>query len=128
MKRPIFVQALTAEEHDQLVAGLRSSDAFVSRGFEILLASARGKIAWRIATDLGCDDQTERGAKAAFYARGLACLEVPSSRLRTIHAAFDPARAGQLKALLHSLGVERPSTSISVPNKLPPTWPPYWLA
>jgi hypothetical protein len=101
MKRPIFVRALTADEHDQLVAGLRSPDAFVLRHCQILLASARRKIARQIATDLGCDDQTVRNAITAFNARGLACLEVPSSRPHTIHPAFDAPRAEQLKAILH---------------------------
>jgi transposase len=101
MKRPIFVRALTADEHDRLVAGLRSPDAFVLRRCQILLASARRKIAREIAIDLGCDDQTVRNAIAAFHARGLACLGVPSSRPHTIHPAFDAPRAEQLQALLH---------------------------
>lgn len=101
MKRPIFVRALSAAEHDHLVAGLRSSDAFVLRRCQILLASTRCKVARQIATDLGCDDQTVRNAIAAFNVRGLACLEVPSSRPHTIHAAFDTERAEQLKAILH---------------------------
>ena len=101
MKRPIFVRALCADEHDRLVAGLRSSDAFVLRRCQILLASARRKVARAIAADLGCDDQTVRNAIVAFNARGLACLEVPSSRPHTIHPAFDLPRAAQLQALLH---------------------------
>jgi transposase len=101
MKRPIFVRALTADEHDHLVAGLRSPDAFVLRRCQISLASARHKIARQIADELGCDDQTVRNAIAAFNARGLAGLGVPSSRPHTIHAAFDAPRAEQLKALLH---------------------------
>ncbi len=101
MKRPIFVRVLTADEHDQLVAGRRSSNAFVLRRCQILLASARGKIAREIATDLGCDDQTVRNAITAFNTRGLACLEVPSSRPQTIQAAFDAARTEQLQAILH---------------------------
>jgi len=101
MRRPIFVRELTADEHDQVVAGLRSPDAFVLRRCQILLASARRKNAREIATDLGCDDQTVRNAIVAFNARGLACLEVASSRPHTIHASFDAARAEQLKAMLH---------------------------
>src|SRR5262249_47420234 len=101
MKRPIFVRPLTAAEHAHLVAGLRSPDPFVLRRRQILLASARRKIARQIADELGCDDQTVRNAITAFNTRGLACLEVPSSRPRTIHAAFDAARAEQLQALLH---------------------------
>lgn len=95
------MRALTAAEHDRLVAGLRSADAFVLRRCQILLASARGKIARQIASDLGCDGQTVRNAIAAFNTRGLACLEVASSRRHTIHAAFDAAKAEQIQALLH---------------------------
>ena len=41
MRQPIFVRALTEEEHKLIEAGLRSSDAFVLRRSQILLASAR---------------------------------------------------------------------------------------
>jgi Winged helix-turn helix len=101
MRRPLFVRALAADEHDRLVTGLRSPDAFVLRRCQILLASARHKIARAIADDLGCDDQTVRNAITAFNTRGLASLEVPSSRPQTIHAAFDATRADHLKAVLH---------------------------
>jgi transposase len=101
MRRPIFVRAPSVDEHDRLVAGLRSPDAFVLRRCQILLASARGKIARQIAEEVSCDDQTVRNAITAFNVRGLACLEVPVSRPHTIHAAFDAARAAQLQAVLH---------------------------
>lgn len=101
MRPPIFVRALTDDEYVQIVAGLRSADAFVMRRCQILFASAAGEIAGVIAANLGCDDQTVRNAIAAFNARGLACLCRPSSRPHTIHAAFDAAQATQLQALLH---------------------------
>jgi transposase len=101
MIRPIFVRVLSDEEREQLVAGLRSPDAFVLRRCQILLASARGKIAREIASDLGCDGQTVRTAIHAFNVRGLDCLVPPSSRPHTIHAAFDAASADRLRALLH---------------------------
>jgi len=104
MRPPSFVRPLTDPERERLVAGLRSPDAFVLRRCQSLLASSRGDLARVIARNLGCGDQTVRNAIAAFNARGLACLEVPSSRPHTIHAAFDAARAERLKALLH----ERP--------------------
>jgi transposase len=84
-----------------LAAGLRSSDAFVLRRAQILLASARGEPAPQIARQLGCDDQTVRNAIAAFNARGLAALRKGSSRPHRIHAAFDLARGEQLRTLLH---------------------------
>jgi hypothetical protein len=101
MKRPVFVRALSDEEREALVAGLRSSDAFVLRRCQILLASSRGKIARAIAADLGCDGQTVRTALASFNAKGLACLAHWSSRPHTIYAAFDADKAARLKALLH---------------------------
>jgi transposase len=101
MRRPIFVRALSDEEREALVAGLRSPDAFVLRRCQILLASARGKIAREIASDLGCAGQTVRTAIAAFNAKGVACLAHWSSRPRTTHPAFNAEQAARLKALLH---------------------------
>ena len=101
MKLPIFVRPLTDAEHTALTAALRSSDAFVLRRAQLLLASARGESAAPIARHLGCTDQTVRNAIAAFHARGLAALRPGSSRPHRIHAAFDLARGEQLRALLH---------------------------
>jgi transposase len=101
MKRPVYVRPVTDAERAQLAAGLRSSDAFVLRRAQILLASARGEPAPQIARQLGCDDQTVRNAIAAFNARGLAALRKGSSRPHRIHAAFDLARGEQLRTLLH---------------------------
>jgi transposase len=80
---------------------LRSSDAFVLRRSQILLASARGERASTIAQQLGCDDQTVRDAIHAFNRVGLAALQPGSRRAHTIHAAFDAEHAEQLRALLH---------------------------
>ncbi|HZU68348.1 MAG TPA: hypothetical protein VFA09_13820 [Ktedonobacteraceae bacterium] len=41
MRPPIFVRSLSQDEREQIEAGLRSSDAFVLRRCQILLASAR---------------------------------------------------------------------------------------
>ena len=80
---------------------MRSSDAFVLRRSQILLASARGERAITIANHLGCDDQTVREAIHAFNAKGLDALKPGSRRAHTIHAAFDAAHAEQLRGLLH---------------------------
>jgi hypothetical protein len=101
MKPPKFVRALTADERVALEAGLRSSDAFVLRRCQILLASARGERAPRIGESLGCDDQTALDAIHAFNARGLACLTKGSSRAHTTYPAFPPDQAARLRALLH---------------------------
>jgi len=101
MRAPIYVRPVTDAEREQLTAGLRSSDAFVLRRCQILLASARGERASQIARQLGCDDETVRRVIAAFNTRGVAALHKGSSRPRRIHAAFDLARGEQLRALLH---------------------------
>ena len=55
MKRPIYVRPLSDAEREALEAGLRSSDAFVLRRCQILLASSTGENAYQIATSLGCN-------------------------------------------------------------------------
>ena len=101
MRRPIFVRPLTDAEQQALAAGLRSSDAFVLRRCQILLASARGERAPQIAQHLGCDDQTVLDALHAFNAGGLDALQRGSSRPQTTHPAFTPEQAERLRALLH---------------------------
>ena len=102
MRSPIYVRPLTDAERQALTAGLRSSDAFVLRRCQILLASARGERAPRIADTLGCDDQTVLDALHAFNARGLEALQKGSSRPhRPPPQAFPGERAEQLRALLH---------------------------
>jgi transposase len=102
MRPPIFVRPLTDAERAALTAGLRSPDAFVLRRCQILLASARGEWAPRIAEQLGCDDQTVLDALHAFNAHGLAALRKGSSRPKRLRpAAFGPEQADALRALLH---------------------------
>jgi transposase len=102
MRSPIFVRPLTDAERAALTAGLRSPDAFTLRRCQILLASARGTRAPRIAEQLGCDDQTVLDALHAFNAPGLDALHKGSSRPhRPPPQAFPGARAEQLRALLH---------------------------
>jgi hypothetical protein len=102
MRRPIYVRPFTDTEQQALDAGLRSSDAFVLRRCQILLASARGEHARLIAEALGCDDQTVRNAIHTFNAHSLAALTPGSSAPQhTPHAVFDAARREQLRALLH---------------------------
>jgi hypothetical protein len=52
-KAPLYVRALTDAEHKALEAALRSSDAFVLRRAQILLASARGELVGAIAVLVG---------------------------------------------------------------------------
>lgn len=101
MRRPVFARALTDEERQRLEAGLRSSDAFVLRRCQILLASARGEWAPKIALNLGCNDQTVRNAIAAFNEVGLACLIKGSSVPHRTRLVMGPEQAERLRALLH---------------------------
>jgi transposase len=102
MRKPIYIRPLTEDEHQTLHEGLRSSNVFVLRRCQILLASARGQTARVIGETLGCDDQTVRNVLHTFNAQGLAALARRSSApQRTPHAAFDPPRREQLRALLH---------------------------
>jgi len=101
MKPPIFVGTLSTQERRALENGLRSSDAFVLRRCQILLASARGEIAPRIAENLGCGQQTVRNAIHEFDEKGLKSLTPSSSRPKEVHAAFDEEGAEVLRELLH---------------------------
>jgi transposase len=100
MKPPIFVRTFSKNEREALEAGLRSSDAFVLRRCQILLASARRERPPRIAENLGCGSQTVRNAIHAFNERGLGALQAGSSRPREVHAAFDEGGAKSLRQML----------------------------
>ena len=101
MKPPIFVRTLSKDERERLEAGLRSSDAFVLRRCQILLASSKGEHPPRIAENLGCGSQTVRNAIHAFNERGLGALQAGSSRPEEVHAAFDAGEAESLRQMLH---------------------------
>ena len=91
----------TDAEREALEAGLRSSDTFVLRRCQLLLASARGERVPRIAVLLGCSEQRVRDAIHAFNARGLAALVKGSTAPKTVRPAFDASRAAGLRILLH---------------------------
>jgi transposase len=101
MRLPILVRPLSEEERTALEQGLRSADAFVLRRCQILLASARGDRAPRIAAYLGIDDQTVLDAVHAFNAVGLPCLQKGASRAKRTRLVFGPEQAERLRALLH---------------------------
>ncbi len=101
MKPPIFIRPLTEDEQHQVQAGLRSSDAFVLRRCQILLASARGERAPAIAHHLGCDDQTVRNVIHDFNTEGIAVLQEGSSRPHRLRTTFTQEKAERLRDLLH---------------------------
>ena len=84
-----------------MTAGLRSAEAFVLRRCQILLASAEGKRASQIATELRCDTDTALHAINAFNRRGLAALTAGSTVPHRIERGFDAAAAEQLRGMLH---------------------------
>ena len=101
MKPPLFVRALTPEEHRALRAGLRSPEAFTLRRCQILLASAKGQRPAQIARTLGCAVQTVRNALRAFAAEGLACLAEKSSRPKRTRRLLDDSADERLRDVLH---------------------------
>jgi transposase len=101
MKPPIFVRTFSKEERNPASRASRSSDAFVLRRCQILLASSRGERAPRIAENLGCGSQTVRNAIHDFNERGLGALRAGSSRPKEVHAAFDEGGAESLRQMLH---------------------------
>jgi transposase len=101
MKPPIFVRPLTDAERNAVETGLRSPNAFTLRRSQILAASLRGEQVPRIARSLSCNEQTVRNAIHAFNAAGVAALAKRSSAVHTDQAAFPPAAAAALRALLH---------------------------
>ena len=101
MKPPIFIRPLSEDDHRQIQAGLRSSDAFVLRRCQILLASARGERAPAIVRSLGCDDQTVRNVIHDFNEAGLAVLHAGSSRPHRLRTAFSEEGLQRLRDLLH---------------------------
>lgn len=95
------MRPISEPEHQRLEAGLRSSEAFVLRRCQILLASERGEHATVIAKNLGCDDETVRKATKKFNSQGLKVLEAGSRRPHHTSAAFRAEQAEQLKEMLH---------------------------
>ncbi len=96
-----MVRPLTDAEREAVETGLRSSDAFTLRRSQILAASARGEHVPRIARSLSCNEQTVRNAIHAFNGAGVAALTKRSCAVHTEQAAFTPAAAEHLRALLH---------------------------
>ena len=101
MEPPLFVRPLTDAEREAVETGLRSSNAFTLRRSQIIAANMRGEHVPRIARSLSCNEQTVRNAIHAFNAEGVAALTKRSSAVHTDQAAFTPAAAEQLRALLH---------------------------
>ena len=101
MRTPLVVRTLTEDERAELEVGLHSSDGFVLRRCQIILASSRGQYAPGIGAAVGRDDEAVRDVIRAFNERGLECLVRRSNRPKHIKTAFDAAGMAALQALLH---------------------------
>ncbi|HSG42293.1 MAG TPA: helix-turn-helix domain-containing protein [Anaerolineales bacterium] len=101
MRKPMFVRELSEAERQKLANGLRAPEPFRVRRSQIILSSARGERAPRIAEFLGCDEQTVRNAIVAFNERGVAALEMGSRRPKTSRPMFSDEGLEKLKTLLH---------------------------
>jgi transposase len=101
MKTPIFVRSFSEEERKNLKSSLRSKDAFTLRRCQMLLASSRGEEVPKIASNLGCAQQTVRNAIHDFNEGGLDALLARSSRPERTRDAFDGEGAEALREMLH---------------------------
>ena len=81
--------------------GLRSSDAFVVRRCQIVLASEYGAGVPRITRQVGCSEQAVRNVVHAFNTQGVACLQRGSSRPHTTRERLGAAGAQRLQAVWH---------------------------
>ncbi len=99
MRTPLFIRPLSDDERATVHAGLRSSDAFILRRCQILLASSTGLHAQQIADQLQCDDETVRRAIKAFNTHGRSAVQPRSSRpqrTRDTFTATSRARMAQI--------------------------------
>ena len=101
MKAPHFTRPFSEDERHQILAGLRSKDAFVVRRCQILLASERGQRAGAIAKQVGCHKQTVLTVIHSFNADGLAVLQEGSSRPHRLRTTFPEEALERLQDLLH---------------------------
>jgi transposase len=101
MKPPLFIRPLTDEEHIQLEADRRTTDAFRVRRAQIVLASARRLSPKPIAQLVGCSVQTVRNVIHAFNRQGVEGLAKQSNRPKTVEPVLDAARCECLQHLLH---------------------------
>jgi hypothetical protein len=96
----LVVRALTDEERRVLQDSLRSSDAFVLRRAQIVLASAAGERSGQIAPRVGFTTQGVRDVLPACKARGLALVRPGSPHPGRGVSVFDTPRAGAWRDVL----------------------------
>lgn len=97
----MFVRPLTDQEQQEFQAGLHSSDSFVLRRCQILLASSQGQTPSQIARNVGRTPQTVRNVIRAFHNQGLSCLRKQSTRPKTLRTILDESDREALREMLH---------------------------
>jgi len=100
MKSRIFIQKISDEEREKIESGLQSSEAFVMRRCQILLASERGESIKTIAEQLGCSLELPRIVINGFNEKGLEILKEKSKRPHQIERAYNEEQSEKLKELL----------------------------
>ena len=100
---PIYVRPLSESKEERAVLrdSLRSSDAFVLRRAQIVLASAAGEHATQIAPHVGLTGQSVRDVIHAFNERGLDVLARRSQASPVVVSSFDTVGVQALRDLLH---------------------------
>jgi transposase len=101
MMEQLFVRELTAAGQRELQAGLKSTEAFVLRRCQMLLASGRGRGVGLIANAVGRSRRTVRNVIHDFNARGLTSLRRGSHRPKSVKPQLDEAKRQKLKELPH---------------------------
>lgn len=92
---------MTAEEHPQLAAECRASNAFSTRRAQIILASSRGLSPKPIAQLVGSAVRTVRHVIHVFHTKGLACIAKQSTRPKSVAPALGVANGEWLQQILH---------------------------
>src|SRR5919201_3417697 len=96
----LYARPLTDAERRVLQDSLRSSEAFVARRAQIVLASAAGESSEQIAPCVGGTTHGVRAVIRAFNARGLDALR-PGSHQPDVVSAVDAPQSEALGDLLH---------------------------
>ena len=101
MKRPLHARPLTQSEQFSLQSGLRSSDAFVVRRCQIILASSHHQSVEQISKNWGGSRQGIRNILHAFNNEGLIItLSRKSNRPRSAQPTLDESKRAQLRQIL----------------------------
>jgi transposase len=80
---------------------MRSTNGFLLRRCQIILASSQGQTPSQVAPSVGRTPQGVRNVIHAFHRQGLACLEQQSNRPKHLRTLLDDVSLEALRDLLH---------------------------